>query len=191
MFAVVEISGKQFSVKEKDKIRIPLLNNKIGDSVKFERVMLLKNNGDTLVGAPVIEKATITATVLEHGKDKKVLVFKKKRRKDYKVTKGHRQDFSLVRIDTITAPGGKKKKTEKEPVQPEPEEVKAPAAEEPAVKKSAEKTPETPEKAAETTREEEPPAVEAAAEPAAASEETNENADDENDAAQDTNEEEK
>jgi len=139
MFAVVEIGGKQFTIRENDKIKIPLLKSKIGDSVKFDRVLLIKNNGDTLVGAPVIAKASVKATVLEHGKDKKITVFKKKRRNDYKVTKGHRQDFSLVQIDAITTPGGKKKKAEAAE-EPKPEKK---------VKKTAKKTPEKPKAAAE------------------------------------------
>ncbi len=101
MFAVVEIGGKQFTIKEQDEIRVPSLPNEVGDKVKFDRVMLIEKDGKTKVGQPVVEKALVSATVLDHGKEKKIVVFKKKRRKDYKKKTGHRQDFSLVKIESI------------------------------------------------------------------------------------------
>ncbi|HFE64004.1 MAG TPA: 50S ribosomal protein L21 [Caldithrix sp.] len=101
MFAIVDIAGKQFRV-EKDKIiKVPYLHTKVGDSVEFDRVLILENDGKTQVGHPVVEGAKISAKVLEHGRDKKVIVFKKKRRKGYKVKNGHRQFFSKIQIENI------------------------------------------------------------------------------------------
>ena len=103
MLAVVEIAGKQFSVKENAQIKVPLLSHEVGASVTFEKVLLCEKDGKTVVGQPMVENASITATVVGHGKLKKVFVYKKKRRKDYRKKTGHRQDFSLIKIDSISA----------------------------------------------------------------------------------------
>jgi len=113
MMAIVEIGGKQFSVKEQDEITVPRLRNEPGETVTFDRVLLLKNEGDTLVGQPTVENAQVSATVIDHGKDKKVIVFKKKRRKDYRRTRGHRQDATVIRIESISSPQSEQQGTEK------------------------------------------------------------------------------
>ena len=100
-FAVVDISGKQFQVQELDELEVPKLQQKVGDSVVFDNVLLLNDNGKIKVGTPTVIKARVKATIMHHGRSKKVIVFKKKRRKDYKRTKGHRQDFTVVKIDSI------------------------------------------------------------------------------------------
>lgn len=100
-FAVVEIAGKQFEVQEDKEIEVPKLHNEVGESVVFDRVLLLHEDGKTKIGTPGVTNATVKATVLDHGKGKKVIVFKKKRRKDYKRTRGHRQDFTVIKIDSI------------------------------------------------------------------------------------------
>ena len=101
-FAVVEIAGKQFQVREQEELEVPKLHNEIGESVVFDRVLLLNEDGKTHVGMPTLEKAKVTASVLKHGRYKKVIVFKKKRRKDYKKTVGHRQDYSVIKIESIS-----------------------------------------------------------------------------------------
>lgn len=102
MYAVVEILGNQYKVKEGEEIKIPRIKEKEGSSVKFDKVLLLDNNGDIRIGNPTIPNAEVHSTVLEHERDKKIIVFKMKRRKGYRVKKGHRQQYTLIKIDNIT-----------------------------------------------------------------------------------------
>jgi len=101
MHALVEIAGQQFDVKAKDKVKVPLLNGNVGDSVVFSNVLLGGDGKETFIGTPYIE-GKVTATILEHGKDKKVLVFKKKKRKGYQKLNGHRQQFTRIAITGVT-----------------------------------------------------------------------------------------
>jgi large subunit ribosomal protein L21 len=100
--AVVQISGKQVRVHENDVIRVPLLADEVGSSVEFGQVLLVSDS-DIKVGTPTVEGAKVVAEVLEHGRDKKIRVFKMKRRKTYRRTKGHRQHFTQIRITAIQA----------------------------------------------------------------------------------------
>ncbi|HEY9187758.1 MAG TPA: 50S ribosomal protein L21 [Bacteroidota bacterium] len=102
MYAIVEISGKQFKVKEKDKIFVPHLKNEEGTDVKFEKVLFLEKENDIKIGTPFVDSATVEAKVLKHIKDDKVLVFKKKRRKSYRLLKGHRQQYTQIEISKIS-----------------------------------------------------------------------------------------
>lgn len=102
MYAVVEILGNQYKVQENDEINVPLLPEKEGENVIFDKVLLLDKDGDITIGNPVVPNAQVHTTVLGKGKDKKVIVFKMKRRKGYRVKKGHRQQFTSVRIDKIS-----------------------------------------------------------------------------------------
>ncbi len=99
--AIVEIAGKQFQVRENDELEVPKLSEDIGVSVTFERVLLVHDENKTVVGQPEVKSAKVKATVLQHGKYKKVIVYKNKRRKDYKKTRGHRQDFTVIKIDEV------------------------------------------------------------------------------------------
>ena len=100
MFAVVEIGGQQFKVEEGQEIFVHRLEGNAGDNVEFDNVLLVDRDGAVDVGTPSV-KATVKATILEHLKGDKVLVFKKKRRKGYKVKNGHRQYLTKVKIDGI------------------------------------------------------------------------------------------
>jgi len=101
MYAIVDIAGKQYKV-EKDKfVYAPLLDKEEGDSVDFDNVLLVDNDGKVKVGTPKVKGAKVSAEVLSHVKDDKVVVFKKKRRKGYKVKNGHRQRFSKILIKDI------------------------------------------------------------------------------------------
>ena len=100
MYAVVEISGTQFEIEPDMKLRVPLLNGNPGDEVEFGNILLAKDGGETMVGTPYID-GNVKAKILDHGKDKKVIVFKKKRRKGYRVLKGHRQNFTTIEITDI------------------------------------------------------------------------------------------
>jgi large subunit ribosomal protein L21 len=101
MYAVVEIAGKQFKIANSDRIRVPKLDAEIGKKVEFEKVLLLADNGTVKVGNPTVEGAKVEAMVLSHGKDEKVIVFKKKRRKGYRVKRGHRQPFTEIEVSKI------------------------------------------------------------------------------------------
>lgn len=101
MYAVVDISGKQFKVEKDQYLYAPRLDAKAGASVEFDKVLLIDTDGKVQVGTPVIKGAKITGKVVEHVKDGKVIVFKKKRRKGYAVKNGHRQQFTKVQIESI------------------------------------------------------------------------------------------
>ncbi len=103
MYAIVEIAGKQFKVEKDKYIYTHRLSGDEGSAVTFDKVMLVDNSGKISVGLPNIKGATVTGKVLEHVRDNKVLVFKKKRRKGYKKKNGHRQYLSKVLIESINA----------------------------------------------------------------------------------------
>ncbi|MBI4429619.1 MAG: 50S ribosomal protein L21 [Ignavibacteriales bacterium] len=101
MFAVVEISGQQFKVTPTQKLFVPKLGSAEGSKVKFEKVLLVADDKKTTLGTPFVKGAAIEATVLRHVKDEKVLVFRKKKRKGFKVRRGHRQQFTEIEINKI------------------------------------------------------------------------------------------
>lgn len=101
MYAIVDISGKQFKVTPSERIYVPLLEKAVGDSVEFTNVKLISDDADVTVGTPNLNNVTVRATVLEHMKDDKVIVFKKKRRKGYQIWKGHRQNYTQIEINSI------------------------------------------------------------------------------------------
>ena len=103
MFAVVSIAGQQYKVEEGQEIFVHHLDKEEGDKVSFDQVLLVNNKGAVTVGAPMVASASVGATVLNDQKGDKVIVFKKKRRKGYKVKNGHRQLFTKIKIDTIKA----------------------------------------------------------------------------------------
>ncbi len=101
MFAIVEIAGQQFKVEEGQEIFVHRLNASEGDSLSIDNVLLVENGGTVQVGTPTLGSAAVNATVLEHVKGDKVIVFKKKRRKGYKKKNGHRQSFTKIKINSI------------------------------------------------------------------------------------------
>ena len=101
MYAIVEIAGQQFRVEKDKKLFVHQLEAKEGDSVDFEKVLLVENDGKIAVGTPTVKGAKVTAKVLEHVKGEKVIVFKKKRRKTYQKMNGHRQQFTHIQVETI------------------------------------------------------------------------------------------
>ena len=134
MYAIVEIAGQQFKVEKDQQIFVHRLDAEEGSKIDFDKVLLLDDAGTVNVGAPVITGAKVTAKVLEHLKGDKVIVFKKKRRKGYKVKNGHRQYLTKLEILTIDAkaPAAKKAAPKKEAM---------PAAEKAPVKKTVAKKP--------------------------------------------------
>ncbi|MEE2954366.1 MAG: 50S ribosomal protein L21 [Bacteroidota bacterium] len=101
MYAIVEIAGQQFKVENDQQIYVHRLENKEGEEIIFNKVLLIENNGLVSIGTPVLENTAVTAEVLTHLKGDKVVVFKKKRRKGYKVRNGHRQFFTKIKIKNI------------------------------------------------------------------------------------------
>ncbi len=101
MYAIVEIGGKQFRLEGGQKLYVPRQQADVGGEVTFDRVLLVGGD-ETKVGSPTVGGASVGATVLGHVKSDKILVFKKKRRKRYKVLKGHRQDYTQIQIGAIT-----------------------------------------------------------------------------------------
>lgn len=99
MFAIIKTGGKQYTVKPGDVLKIEKVDAE--SEVVFEEVLAVSKDGNLVTGAPVVENAKVTADILEEGKGKKILVFKKKRRKDYKKRYGHRQCFTTVKIKDI------------------------------------------------------------------------------------------
>ena len=103
MYAIVEIAGQQFKVEKGRKLYVHRLAGNEGSSRRFDKILLTDNDGQVKVGTPVVEGAAVSATILKHLKDDKVIVFKKKRRKGYQVKNGHRQCLTQIQIDEIKA----------------------------------------------------------------------------------------
>ena len=112
MFAIINIAGKQFRVEEGDQIKVPHLSIDAGKSLAFDKVLLLNDGKKVQLGSPLLSNASISATVVEHGRGRKIRIFKKKRRKGYRRNNGHRQNYSLIKIDSISTTS-KKKSTKK------------------------------------------------------------------------------
>ena len=111
MIAVVQIGGEQIKVEKGKTFTVNRLNKESGKKISFKDVFLIEDKGSIQLGSPKIEKATVSASILEHFKGEKVIVFKKKRRKGYKVKNGHRQYLTKIKIDDISL--DKKKVTTK------------------------------------------------------------------------------
>lgn len=103
MYAIVEVAGQQFKVEKDQKIFVHRLQANEGEEVSFEKVLLIDNDGAVKVGKPQVAGATVKAKVLTHLKGDKVIVFKKKRRKGYKVKNGHRQCLTQLQVSEIVA----------------------------------------------------------------------------------------
>jgi len=130
MFAIVEIAGQQFKVAKDQKVFVHRLDANTGDKVSFDQVYLMSDGDKVTVGAPAVANASVEAKVVRHLKDDKVIVFKKKRRKGYRVKNGHRQSLTEILIESVGVGTAKKAPAKKEA---------APKAEtkKPATKKAA------------------------------------------------------
>ena len=122
MYAIVDIAGQQFKVAKDQKVYVHRLDAKTGSKVSFDQVLLLDDGGKITVGAPAIANASVEAKVVKHLKDDKVIVFKKKRRKGYRVKNGHRQSLTEIVIESI---GTSVKKKAAPTAKAEKEDVKA------------------------------------------------------------------
>ncbi len=122
MYAVVDIKGFQYKLEKGEKLKVPKYDLEVGKTVSIPEVMLVADDKDVKIGAPYVEGAVVEVTVTDQGKYPKVTVFKKKRRKDYSVKRGHRQDFTEIEVKSIKV--GKKKAAAKKAA-----DAEAPAAE--------------------------------------------------------------
>jgi large subunit ribosomal protein L21 len=107
MYAVVETGGKQYRVKSGDVIKVEKLAGVAGETIALSKVLAASDGTVIKIGAPVVEKASVEAEILEQGRGDKVIVFKKKRRQNYRRKNGHRQDLTVLRIASITVDGKK------------------------------------------------------------------------------------
>ena len=103
MYAIIRTGGKQYRVEPGDVVRFEHLDAEVGSSITLDDVLLVGEGDDVQVGAPRVENAAVEGTVVEQGRDRKVRVFKHKRRKHYRRTKGHRQEFTAVKIERVQA----------------------------------------------------------------------------------------
>ncbi|MCB5269816.1 MAG: 50S ribosomal protein L21 [Candidatus Cloacimonetes bacterium] len=104
MYAIVDIKGFQFRAEKNAVLRVPLLNTaEPGQSLEFDRVLLIRRDEEVLVGTPVVEGAAIVAEVIEHGKGKKKVIYHHKRRKGYRVKKGYREQYTDIKVTDIRA----------------------------------------------------------------------------------------
>ena len=136
MFAIVEIAGQQFKVAKDQKVFVHRLDAKTGDKVSFDKVYLVSDGDKIAVGAPAVANASVEAKVVRHLKDDKVIVFKKKRRKGYRVKNGHRQSLTEIVIESVGV-GAAKKAPTKKAAAPKAETKKASAPKKEAPKAAA------------------------------------------------------
>ena len=156
MYAIVEIAGQQFKVEEGKKIFVHRLDVEDGKKIDFDQVLLIEDEGKITIGEPVIKDAFVEGKVIDHPRGEKVIVFKKKRKKGYRVKNGHRQNFTQVEIISINGKASAKKQPSKKEtvetvVEPVKEKITAEkkqtvkktetAEKKPAVKKTDEKKP--------------------------------------------------
>jgi large subunit ribosomal protein L21 len=102
MYAVIETGGKQYRVNQGDVIKVEKLAAEVGDKVDFDRVLLVGEGSEVKVGNPVVDGASVSGTVVDQDRHRKIIVFKMKRRKNYRRKQGHRQDYTGVVIDKIS-----------------------------------------------------------------------------------------
>ncbi len=141
MYAIVDIAGQQFKVEKDQKVFVHRIEGEEGSNVDFDKVLLIDNDKNVIVGKPVIEGAVVSARILGHVKGDKVIVFKKKRRKGYQKSNGHRQYMSQIVIENILEKGGRPKpaaeKKETAPKAEKQEAAKTEAKKETAATKAA------------------------------------------------------
>ncbi len=103
MYTIIRTGGKQYQLSTGDTVRVEKIEGNVGDTVEFSDVLMVVDGENVTVGKPVLDGAKVVATIAEQGRAKKVIVFKKKRRKGYRVTRGHRQFYTALTIDQISA----------------------------------------------------------------------------------------
>jgi len=138
MYAIVEIAGQQFKVEEGKKIFVHRMEGVNEQEVDFDKVLLIENDGNVIIGDPVIKDAFVEGKIISHERGDKVIVFKMKRKKGYRIKNGHRQNFTQVEIISIKEKGVRRPKKEVAPKAETAPEVKPKSAEKkPSAKKAA------------------------------------------------------
>lgn len=102
MYAIVRTGGKQYQVACGDQVRVEKLEGNVGDTVDLDDILLIADGEEVTVGQPVVENAKVTARIAEQGRAKKIIVFKKKKRKGYRLKRGHRQSYTALKIENIS-----------------------------------------------------------------------------------------
>lgn len=138
MYAVVKTGGKQYRVSKDDVLKVERLAGAAGDVITLDDVLMLGDGKDVTVDAPSVAGAAVAAEILEQARDRKIIVFKKRRRKNYRRTKGHRQHYTLLKVTDILTDGAKPKPAAKKKAAPKEPPAKADDAK-PAKKKAAPK----------------------------------------------------
>ena len=152
MLAVFKTGGKQYSVKAGQILKVEKLEGEKGDSISFKDVLAISESTQNTIGSPLVEGAVVEAKILDQIRDKKIIVFKKRKRQNYRSTQGHRQYLTVLKIETISMGGKKSQSKKKEAKTKTPVKKAAPkkatpkkaAAKETAVKKTAKKKTTTP-----------------------------------------------
>ena len=106
MYAVIKTGGKQYRVSPGEEVKLEKLPGEIGDPIAFDKVMIVSDGENVQVGKPYLENTSVVGQLTRHGKSRKIIVFKYKRRKNYRKKRGHRQQFSMVKIENIQAVAG-------------------------------------------------------------------------------------
>ena len=101
MYAIVDSGGKQYKVREGDILKVEKLAGEVGDSISFDKILMFSDGENVSVGTPILEDVAVSGHIVEQGKAKKIIVFKYKRRKRYRRKRGHRQQFTAVKINSI------------------------------------------------------------------------------------------
>ena len=138
MLAVFKTGGKQYSVKAGQILKVEKLEGKKGDSISFKDVLAVSENTQNTIGSPLVEGAVVEAKILDQIRDKKIIVFKKRKRQNYRSTQGHRQYLTVLKIETISM-GGKKSQSEKKETKTSSPVKKAATKKKAAPKKAASK----------------------------------------------------
>ena len=131
MYAIVKCGGKQLKVQKGDTVRVERVASEVGDKIVLDEVLMIADGDKLTIGSPLVKGATVTASIAEQIRDKKIIVFKKKRRQNYRRKNGHRQYITMITIDAISASGAKEA--------PKKAAAKAKAPEEKATKPAAKK----------------------------------------------------
>ena len=114
MYAVVETGGKQYRVQEGDTILVEKLDVAVGEKFVFERVLMISDGETIKVGTPIVDSCNVYGTVVEHGKGEKLVIFKYKAKKDYRKKQGHRQPYTMIKIEKVSARKARKTKAKDE-----------------------------------------------------------------------------
>ena len=142
MYALIEFAGKQFKVEEGSSIKVPYVDGKVGSKVTFDKIIYMDDGKNKTVGTPIVAGAKIDGEIVSHGRERKVVVFKFKRRKGYQKKNTHRQEYSILKVGKVGKVKKVAKKESAKPVESKPaaQNEAAPkkaGAEKPAVKKAA------------------------------------------------------